>query len=77
MLPVIEMLERDNNQVLVPQLGLPNKGPGKGLMQLSQLDGDNYEYIMLDDENKEEDDDEDIDESNEELVATQLETVPP
>jgi hypothetical protein len=33
MLPVIEMLERDN-QVLAPQLGLPHKNTGSGLMQL-------------------------------------------
>jgi hypothetical protein len=68
MLPVIEMLERDN-QVLVPQLGLPHKNAGSGLMQLSQLDADDYEYIMLDDD-EDEDDDEDIDESNDELVGT-------
>ena len=65
MLPVIEMLERDN-QVLMPQLGLPhathsNPHGFNGLTQLSQLDNDDFEYVQLKDDDQEDDEDSDAD----------------
>lgn len=74
MLPVIEMLEKDN-QVLMPQLGLPHSREHglNGLTQLSQLDGDDIEYVMLkDDEDGEDQDNENDQENNQDFSFNNL-----